>query len=101
LTSALLGGEWSVSHPGRFNPGEKAPGTHWVGRPVDPRTDLDDVEKKNFLPYRHMNFDLSVVQTVASRYIDYATPARTVAYWEVTFDINLSPNFENVLASIT
>jgi hypothetical protein len=28
LTSALDGGEWSASHPGRFIPGERAPGTH-------------------------------------------------------------------------
>lgn len=27
LTSALGGGEWSAIHPGRFNPGEKAPDT--------------------------------------------------------------------------
>jgi hypothetical protein len=25
LTWALVGGEWSASHPGRFTPGEKAP----------------------------------------------------------------------------
>jgi hypothetical protein len=31
LTSALDGGEWSASRPGRFTPRERAPGTHWVG----------------------------------------------------------------------
>jgi hypothetical protein len=31
LTSALAGSEWSVSRPCRFTPGEKAPGTHWIG----------------------------------------------------------------------
>jgi hypothetical protein len=31
LTSALVGGEWSTSRPGRFTPGERAPGTHWRG----------------------------------------------------------------------
>jgi hypothetical protein len=31
LTSALVGGEWSASRPGRFTPGERAPGTHWIG----------------------------------------------------------------------
>jgi hypothetical protein len=31
LISALDGGEWSASHPGRFTPGERAPGTHWIG----------------------------------------------------------------------
>jgi hypothetical protein len=31
LTSALIGGEWSASRPGRFTPGERAPFTHWIG----------------------------------------------------------------------
>jgi hypothetical protein len=31
LTSALVGGEWSGSRPGRFTPGEKASGAHWIG----------------------------------------------------------------------
>jgi hypothetical protein len=45
LTSALAGGEWSASHPCHFTPGERAPGTHWIGSWVGPRTGLDDVEK--------------------------------------------------------
>jgi hypothetical protein len=60
LTSALVGGEWSASRPGRFTPGEKAPGTHWKGGWVAPRASLDDMEK--------WKFDLLVVQPVASRY---------------------------------
>jgi hypothetical protein len=39
LTSALVVGEWSASHPGSFIPEERAPG--WVG----PRAGLDDMEK--------------------------------------------------------
>jgi len=31
LTSALDGGEWSASRPGRFTPMESDPGTHWIG----------------------------------------------------------------------
>jgi len=31
LTSALDGGEWSVSGPGRFIRRERAPDTHWIG----------------------------------------------------------------------
>jgi hypothetical protein len=27
---ALVGGEWSATLPGRFNPGESVPGTHWT-----------------------------------------------------------------------
>jgi hypothetical protein len=49
LTSALAGGEWSVSRPCRFRPGERAPGTHWIGSWVDPRAGLDDVENRKFL----------------------------------------------------
>jgi hypothetical protein len=31
LISALDGGEWSDSRPGRFTSRERAPGTHWIG----------------------------------------------------------------------
>jgi hypothetical protein len=47
LTLALVGGEWSTSHPGRFIPGKK--GTHWIGGWVDPRASLDDAENTKFL----------------------------------------------------
>jgi hypothetical protein len=40
LTSALVGGEWSASRPGRF-----APGAHWTGGWVNPRAGVDNVEK--------------------------------------------------------
>jgi hypothetical protein len=49
LTVAVNGGEWSTSRPGRFTPGERAPGTHWIGGWVDLRAGLDDQEKKKFL----------------------------------------------------
>jgi hypothetical protein len=41
---ALVGGEWSASRPGHFASGERAPGTHWIGGWVGPRTGLDAVE---------------------------------------------------------
>jgi hypothetical protein len=31
FTSALDGGEWLVSRPGRLTPGERVSGTHWTG----------------------------------------------------------------------
>jgi hypothetical protein len=37
LTSALDGGEWSASQPGRFTPRGKRPGTHCIGSWVGPR----------------------------------------------------------------
>jgi hypothetical protein len=49
FTSALVGGERSVSRPGRFIPRESAPGTHSMGGWVGPRAGLDVVEKRNFL----------------------------------------------------
>jgi hypothetical protein len=41
-----IGDEWSASRPGRFTPGERAPGTHSIGGWVGPKTGLDDVEKR-------------------------------------------------------
>jgi hypothetical protein len=49
LTSALVGGEWSTSSPGRFNAEERAPGTHWIGGWVYLRAGLDNLENRKFL----------------------------------------------------
>jgi hypothetical protein len=48
LDSALVGGDWSTSRPGRITPGERAPDTHWIGGWVDLRADLDYLEKRKF-----------------------------------------------------
>jgi hypothetical protein len=61
LTSALVGGEWSASRPGRFTPG-----THWLGGWMGPRADLDD----NLAPTGTRTPDPLVIQPVASRYTD-------------------------------
>jgi hypothetical protein len=50
FTSALFGGEWSASQPGRFTSGERAPVIHWIGGWVGSRTGLDVVEERKFLP---------------------------------------------------
>jgi hypothetical protein len=49
FTSALVGGAWPTLRPGRFTPGEKAPGTHWIGGWTDLRAGLDDLEERKFL----------------------------------------------------
>jgi hypothetical protein len=49
LTSALAGGEWSALRPCRFTPGERVPGTTWIGDWVGPTAGLDDMEKLKFL----------------------------------------------------
>jgi hypothetical protein len=48
LTSAL-GGVVSF-RPRPLYPGERAPGTNWIGGWVGPRTGLDDVERRKLLP---------------------------------------------------
>jgi hypothetical protein len=50
LTSALVGGEWSASHPGRFTSKEIASGTSCIGGWVGPRGGMDAVEKDFVLP---------------------------------------------------
>jgi hypothetical protein len=50
LTSALDGGEWSASRPGRFTPRERSPGTDWIGSWVGPRAVLDAVVKGKIIP---------------------------------------------------
>jgi hypothetical protein len=44
LTSAITGGEWSASRPGRFTPD-----TQWIRDWVDLRAGLYDVEKRKSL----------------------------------------------------
>jgi hypothetical protein len=71
LTSALDGGEWSASRPGRFTPRETAPVTYWIGGWVGPRAVLDAVvERKSPSPSREPNPKTSIVQPVAQSYTD-------------------------------
>jgi hypothetical protein len=46
LTLALDRGEWSASRPSRFTPGERDPGTHWIGGWVGPRAGLEAVVRR-------------------------------------------------------
>jgi hypothetical protein len=46
LTSALVGGEWSASFPGRVTSGERGPDIHWKDGWVGPIPGLDDVESE-------------------------------------------------------
>jgi hypothetical protein len=82
LTSVLAGGKWSPSRLGRFTTG-----TYWIGGWVDPRADLDDLEKRKFVTLPGLELDFLVVRPAASCYTDYATPA------PVSFHIYLSQSF--------
>jgi hypothetical protein len=71
LISALDGGEWSVSRPGRFTPRERAPGTLWMGGRVGPRAVVDAVVKRKIpSPRRESNSRIPIAQPVAQRYTD-------------------------------
>jgi hypothetical protein len=80
LTLALVGGEWSASHPGCITPGERAPGTHWIGGWV-PEPVWTTWRRENCWPYRDSNSYPSVVKPVASRYTDYAVLAAMCWEW--------------------
>jgi hypothetical protein len=68
LTSALDGGEWSASSPGRFTPRERAPGTHWIEGRVGPRAVLDGVVKRKIpSPRRESNPRTPTVQPAAQQ----------------------------------
>jgi hypothetical protein len=76
LTSALVGGEWSALRRGRFIADKRLPGTHWLGSWVDPRTGLDDVERKEkSCSYWDSNSDPTAAQPAASCNTDCAIPA--------------------------
>jgi hypothetical protein len=68
-------GEWrysSIPDLGRFTPGERAPGTHWIGGWVGPRAGLDAMEKREAVaPARNRT---RTVQPVSRRYTDWAIP---------------------------
>jgi hypothetical protein len=69
-TSAIDGGEWSASRPGRALPPGKGPrGTHWRGGWVAPRAGLDTEDRGKILyPRRGSNPDRPVVQFVVRHY---------------------------------
>jgi hypothetical protein len=74
-TSALVGGEWSASRPGRFTPVERAPSTQWIRGWLGPRTGLHAADKRKFWPYQDSNSDPLVIQLVASHYTNYIVQA--------------------------
>jgi hypothetical protein len=73
--SALDGGEWSASRPGRaFTPGERTSGTHCTGGWVGPRAGLDtEARGKPFGLCRESNLDRPVVQPVVRHCTAWAT----------------------------
>jgi hypothetical protein len=72
LTSVLAGGKWPASGPGRFTPGERAPGTLWIGGWVDPPGWSGRHGKVKILVPTGTELRPLGRQPVASRYTDSA-----------------------------
>jgi hypothetical protein len=72
LTSALAGGEWSASRPGRFTTA-----THWIGGRVDHRASVDDVEKRKFLTLQRLELR------------PLSRPARSQSLYRLSYPVTL------------
>jgi hypothetical protein len=69
LTSALDGGEWSASRLGRFTPGERTVGNHWVGDWVSSEAAWTLLSAYKSCPWPDSNPE-SLVQPIVRRYTD-------------------------------
>ena len=81
LNSALDGGEWSASLPGRRTPGERSSGTHWIRRWLDPRAGLD-VSLKKKLSSRCRGSELRFLGYPASSVV--TTPTTLSRLWSLS-----------------
>jgi hypothetical protein len=77
LTSALVGGEWSATRPGRFTPGERAPGTHWIEGWWATEPVWTTWRDEKSCPYWDSNSDPLGVRPVVSCYTNWTNPALT------------------------
>jgi hypothetical protein len=94
LTSALDGGEWSASRPGRFTPRERTSGTPWIGGWVGLKAVLDTVVKRKIpSPRRESNSRTTMVQPIAQRYTDWAITAHTTDVFPLLFQKRYSVLF--------
>jgi hypothetical protein len=59
--------DWLASCIFSFTSSEKAPGTHWLGGWVGPRTDLDVVAKRK-IPSPCRDSNPPIIQPIAQRY---------------------------------
>jgi hypothetical protein len=103
LTSAMLE-MCSVSRRGCFSPGERAPGTRWIGDWEDPRVSLRDTEKWKFstlpgLEFRSLGRPASSQSLYRLRYRAFRTlkSSETVRGWRKMHNrylrnTNSSPN---------
>jgi hypothetical protein len=75
LTSALDGGEWSPTCPGRFTPRERVPVTHWTGGWEGSRAVLDAVKRKIPSATENQTLEPRSSSQQRRRYTDWAITA--------------------------
>jgi hypothetical protein len=63
--------------------GERVPSIQWIGSWVDSRVGMDDVEKRKFLTLLGLEHRPFVIQPLASRHTDCATPSLATPNVEV------------------
>jgi hypothetical protein len=81
LTSALEGGEWSASRPGRaLSPAERALGTHCIGGWVGPRAGLDAETRRKIFCLCLESKPGRPVRSQTLYWLSYPSSARQV-YW--------------------
>jgi hypothetical protein len=97
LTSALIGGEWSASRPGRFIPRGRTHGTHWTGGWVGPRAGLDYEEKRKFLTLPWLELRPLGRPAPSRRYPDYAVP---IPCWVFSFSMVITALTEPLASSL-
>jgi hypothetical protein len=69
-----MGVSVSVTPRPRFTPGERTPGTHWIGGWVGPTAGLDAGARRKILcPCRGSNLNRPTVQPVVRHYTAWAT----------------------------
>jgi hypothetical protein len=90
LTTALDGGEWSASRPGRFTPGEVGPGTSWIGGWVGHKAGLDAMKRKSCTPRESNPGRLAR----ARRYTDSAISALEVILYKRQICLCDGDNFQ-------
>jgi hypothetical protein len=85
LTSALRGGEWSASRPGRalaLEIGPMVPIVQEAGWTLEPVW-TQRLEEKSSCLYLGSNFNCPIVQSVDRHYTDWATPAPNKSVYTV------------------
>jgi hypothetical protein len=83
LTSALDGGEWSASHPGRFTLTERIPRTHWIGDWVGHSRSGRDGEEKNSQPL--LGLEPLMIQSVVQRCTTELSGCKKIATIDIKF----------------